>query len=359
MSSIRFMPEDALPGFLKSLGEHEGQPRRVLVPVNQGRAVVFAPWTPDVDMSIKRTNASPKEALLPSCETLLSYRRARQENGSMALELDSAPKAEHTVIFGGRPCDARGLTILDRPFLQGPYKDPYYQARRDKLLVITRACNAPRSTCFCHWVGSHPHDSEGSDILLIEVSPFVDKPGYLLQAVTPKGEALLQSTDLPDGASMLDAVRKAEEQARSFLSPAPDISNVKDKLAALFTDLDFWQEQTAPCRGCGACTYFCPACYCFNITDEGDGVSIGGEDKPGRRLRSWDNCMAAHFTREASGHNSRTLKAQRMRNRVSHKFSNYPATWGGVYSCTGCGRCINQCPVHMDMRAMVLAAVKK
>ena len=67
--------------------------------------------------------------------------------------------------------------------------------------------------------------------------------------------------------------------------------------------------------------------------------------------------MASHFTREASGHKPRTLKAQRMRNRVSHKFSNYPQVWQGAFSCNGCGRCISQCPVHIDIRAVVLAAL--
>ena len=45
-----------------------------------------------------------------------------------------------------------------------------------------------------------------------------------------------------------------------------------------------------------------------------------------------------------------------MRNRVSHKYSTYPETWG-FFSCSGCGRCISNCPTGMDIRAMVAAAV--
>lgn len=45
-----------------------------------------------------------------------------------------------------------------------------------------------------------------------------------------------------------------------------------------------------------------------------------------------------------------------MRNRVSHKFSTYPENWG-VFSCNGCGRCISNCPVCLDIRAIVLAAL--
>ena len=80
-------------------------------------------------------------------------------------------------------------------------------------------------------------------------------------------------------------------------------------------------------------------------------------EKGGRRLRSWDNCMSSLFTREASGHNPRTLKAFRMRNRVSHKYSTYPENWGS-FSCSGCGRCIGNCPVHLDIRAIVLDAIE-
>ena len=73
---------------------------------------------------------------------------------------------------------------------------------------------------------------------------------------------------------------------------------------------------------CGACTYLCPTCYCFNITDD-KGVSAG------ERVRSWDACMFRHFTLEASGHNPRTKKAQRFKNSVGHKFVYYPDKYDG------------------------------
>ena len=119
------------------------------------------------------------------------------------------------------------------------------------------------------------------------------------------------------------------------------------------TEEDFWQRWTDRCLSCGACTYFCPTCYCFTITDEGEGLS----EKGGRRLRSWDNCMSPLFTREASGHNPRTAKALRMRNRVSHKYWYAPDYSDGRFACTGCGRCIKQCPVSLDIREIVLNAI--
>lgn len=51
--------------------------------------------------------------------------------------------------------------------------------------------------------------------------------------------------------------------------------------------------------------------------------------------------MSPLFTREASGHNPRTAKALRMRNRVSHKYWYAPDYSDGRFACTGCGRCIS------------------
>ena len=150
------------------------------------------------------------------------------------------------------------------------------------------------------------------------------------------------------------AAEAARKAAWASLDKAPSLAEAPAKVAARFEDVEFWQQETDRCLSCGACTYFCPTCYCFNITDEGDGLN----GREGRRLRTWDNCMSPLFTREASGHNPRTAKALRMRNRVSHKFATYPENWG-AFSCNGCGRCVSNCPVHLDIRAIVLDAINK
>lgn len=353
MSSARYLTTEALPAFIGQLSA--AGDRRVLTPVRQGKAVVFAPWAAGVEFTLERATVPPKEAVLPQCETLLTYSRAKDPDnpGHVTLGLDDTPEAQPTVVLGGRPCDARGFDVLDRPYTQGPFVDPYYKARREGLVVITRTCPEHCNTCFCNWVGSGPDDAAGSDILMTDVTDADGKAGFVLEAVSPAGEALLEASGLADGAALLGAARKARAAARDAMPAAPDLAAAQQRIAERFTDTDFWQKQTAHCLSCGACTYFCPTCYCFNITDEGEGMG----EKPGRRLRTWDTCMASHFTREASGHNPRMVKALRMRNRVSHKFSNYPATWDGVQSCNGCGRCISQCPVHLDIRAIVLAAV--
>lgn len=349
MSTTRFVTSDGLPEFLDFLSRDD---RCVLVPVEKPavkRSIVFEPWQRGLAITFDKATVPPKEAVLPQCECLVKYKKTKDSANpeSVALSLDDTNNAIPTVVFGCRPCDARGFAVLDNPYLNGPFADPYYKAKRDSLVVITKTCPKASNTCFCHWVGCGPSATEGSDILMTSV-----EGGLVLEAVSQKGEEILSASSLPDGADRMEEANVARKVAEQSLGKLEDLSEAKAKIAARFTDVAFWEKSTDRCLSCGACTYFCPTCYCFSITDEGEALSENG----GRRLRSWDNCMSSLFTREASGHNPRTSKALRMRNRISHKFSTYPENWG-AFSCNGCGRCIANCPVCLDIRAIVLGAI--
>ncbi|MEG2172227.1 MAG: 4Fe-4S dicluster domain-containing protein [Desulfovibrionaceae bacterium] len=352
MRTSRFLPTGDLSRFLTecAAAQQTSAAARVLVPVRQGRAVVFAPYAEGVDCVLERATSSPKRAVLPPCETLMTYKRAKDPENldHVTLSLDDSPESVPTVLLGGRPCDARGFVVLDNPYLHGPFADPYYAKRRDSLTVITQTCSGLCNTCFCHWVGSGPTDEAGSDIMMTALDG-----GWVLTSCTDKGAALLASSSLQEDAPKAEAAAAARAAVKAATAAAPDLSAAKDALAARFDDMDFWYKQTAHCLSCGACTYLCPTCYCFTITDEGDGMG----EQSGKRLRSWDTCMSSLFTREASGHNPRLTKAMRMRNRIMHKFSYYPGIWQGAFSCNGCGRCISHCPVHLDIRAIVQAAI--
>jgi ferredoxin len=104
-------------------------------------------------------------------------------------------------------------------------------------------------------------------------------------------------------------------------------------------------EHTAKCVGCGACTYVCPTCHCFDLTDEGNG-------REGERRKNWDACQFDHFTAHAGGHNPRELQSQRWRNRFMCKFHFYPTKFSSK-GCVGCGRCIRVCYVGLDITEMM------
>lgn len=350
MSKFRFVASDGLTGVAATLAKSG---RRVLVPVEKPASakpsVVFEPYEPGIAMTLAKATVPPKEAVLPECETLMTFKKSRDPGdlSKTTVELACVEQKEPTVIFACRTCDARGFAAFDKPFLEGPYADPYYRARRESLTVVSLTCATGCETCFCHWVGGGPTSPLGSDVLITGI-----EGGYVFQAITQRGEELLEATGLEDGAEKFPLAEAARKVTWASLVPAPDLREAQASLKAMFEDEAFWEAETARCISCGACTYFCPTCYCFNITDEGEPQSPCG----GKRLRSWDNCMSSRYTREASGHNPRAQKFQRMRNRVSHKFWTYPENWGS-FLCSGCGRCITHCPVCLDIRAIVLNAV--
>lgn len=163
---------------------------------------------------------------------------------------------------------------------------------------------------------------------------------YVLEAVTEKGERLMQGLNDADHSLLRDKEmlkKKAEESITSRLA----LEGVTEKLKGMFED-PIWEEITEKCIGCGVCTYLCPTCHCFDIQDE-------AADNRGERVRNWDSCMFPIFTYHGSGHQPREKKHQRMRQRIMHKFNYYVENFG-VIACVGCGRCITECPTNEDLR---------
>ena len=58
-------------------------------------------------------------------------------------------------------------------------------------------------------------------------------------------------------------------------------------------DAAAWQEFSADCVECGACTNICPTCHCFYLYDQ-----TLGPDKF-ERIRTWDSCLLSTYHRMA------------------------------------------------------------
>jgi len=344
MKSASFVSSADLSGLLVRLAEKA----ELWVPAPEDTAphrVTFRPFQAGMDLDGHRLPVtSPKKLLFPQGEELLRFRtgRSSSEAAMETVLLEESADPRPTIVFGCRPCDARGFVVFDRAFLQGPFVDPYYKARRDKNLVVSMVCPGPDAACFCGAVGSHPADTQGSDVQMIPVSE-----GYVLHALTEKGQELVRHLENAPSQAQEQEARHVWESARRSVENVVSLMDSAPHFRKRFADAAFWRLHTERCLSCGVCTFLCPTCYCFTITDETDGVQ-------GQRLRSWDACMFHHFTQEASGHNPRPTKAERFRNRVGHKFS-YFAEKHGHPACCGCGRCLRHCPVAMDIRAIVRA----
>jgi sulfhydrogenase subunit beta (sulfur reductase) len=351
MAGKIFIALDRLTSILKELSRKLD----VWVPAashEDKKTMEFLPYRPGmVPILDRQSTLPPKKILLPQAESLLrfDYQKDPANLSRSTIHLDDPMEVRPALVFGARPCDVRGFLTLDRAFTGGPYVDPYYRKRRENTLFATLVCREADAACFCSSVGSGPSDMGGSDFRLTPL-----EEGYLLEALNERAQSLLDSVDCL-------ADRPGEEQEQRASQIIAEVCGQQVGTLAVegsagnflkrFEEKTFWQDMALQCLGCGICTYVCPTCYCFTITDEMKNLQ-------GERLRTWDSCMFYHYTLEASGHNPRPTKLERYRNRVGHKFSYIPDKYEGWIGCCGCGRCIRSCPVSIDIR-MVVQSLKE
>jgi ferredoxin len=296
----------------------------------------------EISFRYVNTKLPVKELFFPQREVLFRF------NSKDPSGVERTASGVERVVLGVRPCDAAALTLFDKVFLDPKLVDPYYAERRKKATLVGLACNAPADTCFCTALGMGPHSTRGLDLLLVDLGN-----RYLARPATEKGEKLVSAcpeakkADTDEADVLADKARDITEfgPANSDCVPSPpDMNKLAGQLEAAF-EHEVWQELSLPCVNCGVCTYVCPTCHCFDVTDE-------EHHDQGARIRTWDSCQFSLFTKHASGHNPRPTGRDRMRQRTLHKFRYYPKTYGEVL-CVGCGRCITECPAGIDLRETI------
>ncbi len=294
------------------------------------------------ELDYRNTRLSPKAMAFPQSERMFLFSTDRGREDAFILK-EVAGGDEPQVAFGIRPCDARAFLILDKVFLvQGAMEDPYYRGKRDRMVLVGLGCNAPCSTCFCHWTGGGPFSRDGLDILMTDLGE-----RFLLEPLSERGRALLEGAGVQGPASGEDLKRAQgiARDAHASMGPAVDPTPIgKRPLLSLFGDA-YWERVHEPCIKCGTCTYLCPTCSCFDIQDEVRG-------RCGLRGRNWDSCMFPLTTLHASGHNPRPTGKERFRQRFMHKLRYFLDDFGSIM-CVGCGRCVQYCPVNIDIREMI------
>jgi ferredoxin len=346
--AVKFLKVDSLPDFLAHLAEKA----RVVAPVKTDGVVQFQLWSEgsEVELDVLLAKQSPKEWIFPQTETYLKfgYGKVMPEEGAEAaipreaLAVEALNEAPAQVIFGLRPCDARGLVQMDNVFggYGGFYYDPLYNERRAATTVLAVTCRDPRSTCFCTAIGGCPAGHEGVDALFTQI-----KGGFTVEGFSEKGEAALAFTGLTEATEAQTAeAAEVKVQATTKVEVPFALDGVRDHLHDNIAD-PRWHDLCMRCISCGTCTYVCPSCYCFSINDE-------IVESSGERYRVWDNCFNPLYTEETSGHNPRAAKSNRFRNRFSHKFWYYPDKYDSLL-CSGCGRCIMHCPTRIDIREVL------
>ena len=329
---------DNLPTLFSKIAEEND----LFLPVKSAGQTNFALWqeTVSADLDTLKTVKSPKDIFFPQSETLYSVSRVEGKLSVSPQELCGKP----FVVFGVRGCDVKGMEVLDKVFLSQPV-DSFYAARREHGIVVAMACGKPETSCFCKVFGIDCAEPEG------DVVTWLTEDTLYWQPKTAKGEALTQQLSGLLTESDTAAVEAQQSAVRAIVEKLPysGLSLEKWGAEAVQTNFDspLWEQLYKPCLACGTCTFVCPTCQCYDIRDYDTGNGI-------RRFRCWDSCMYSDFTMMAHG-NNRTSQLQRFRQRFMHKLAYFPANNDGMFSCVGCGRCVDKCPSHLNIVKVIKA----
>ncbi len=335
----KYIKKDQVKNFLGKAA----QSSQLIAPIQSDSVVTFRPVSSaDAVVLDYQNGAIPaKDLFFPQSEKMFSYNVK-----SPSWDIKEAEGVPERVLFGVRPCDVKSLLLLDKVFDE-VFRDNYYLDKRNKTTIVAVSCNDCRHTCFCGAFGIAPDSSEGADVLFTDLG---DK--YFVEVVTEKGEKLVAAAkDLftDDDGNGAAAKAKATENAKTKQMQIT-LDGVKEKLDNMW-DSDIWEKESLRCIGCGTCTYVCPTCHCFDIVDFND------QGAEGYRYRCWDSCQFANFTRAAGGHQPRPSKKERIRQRFLHKLRYFVDRYGET-GCVGCGRCLEKCPVNLDI-AQIINKVKE
>jgi len=285
----------------------------------------------------------PKRYVFPHIDRLLKIQRS---NGDIRIE----PTYDETrrAIFGIRSCDVAGIYHLDRFYLGREFRDIYYEKHRNNLFLVNVVCTDPErdigDECFCVCADTGPAAHEHFDLQLMDLCG-----EFMAVAGTPAGEALFASpifqqptqAQVEKRRAILSDVRKHFKTTTSWFSAAVRYvsqGNILEKT---------WEEIGNRCLECGGCTYVCPACTCFTVTDRQTGPNET------ERVRIWDSCGLNGFTRMAGGFNPRKAVHDRRNRRFFRKLAHYFIQRELSMACVGCGRCAAVCHGDVGMPSVV------
>ncbi|MCM8778733.1 MAG: 4Fe-4S dicluster domain-containing protein [Candidatus Omnitrophica bacterium] len=253
--------------------------------------------------------------------------------GEGGLSLENTPLPENRrIIIGARPCETRGLTLLDKVF-NSDYKDNFYLHNRQRTFIVGLGCIHPDKSCFCTSLDGSPVELKGMDAYLLEIGPDT----FFFETINDGLEDIFSNFGREFTEEDKDTLEKTKHDCINRIEKK---IRIPETLERVF-ESDYWSEVSFACISCGICTYLCPTCHCFDLLDE-----------ERKRLRCYDGCAFKDFTLQASGENPRPTKRERYRQRVFHKFDYFKKNFGENL-CVGCGRCIRYCPVKMDIAEIV------
>lgn len=285
----------------------------------------------------------PKRYVFPHIERLMKIERSDRD-----IHIQPTYNERKRAIFGIRSCDVAGIYHLDRFFLGGQFRDVYYQKHRQSLFLVNLICTDPErdigEECFCVCADTGPAARDHFDLQLMDLGD-----EYMAVAGTPAGAELFidpifrpaTQAHVEKRRAILSEVRKSFKTTTSWFSATVRYVSQGKILEKT------WEEIGNRCMECGGCTYVCPACTCFTVSDR----QLGSNEI--ERVRIWDSCGLGGFTRMAGGFNPRKAVHDRRNRRFFRKLAHYFIQRELSMACVGCGRCAAVCHGDIGMPSVV------
>lgn len=332
---------------IRLLRDHLARSRRVLQPVADARGDLR--WAETTAATTLPAAAqlplfSPKALLFSERESLFVFDGHRFR--------ETPPAVQPTVLFGVSACDLAAIHYQDRFFAD----DPWYQTRRQALLLVGIDCTSPCAGGFCPLTDSGPFVREGHADLVLQQ----DDGHWLLFVTSPAGARALDGLAVAASDDRPQAVRTGEPPV---IARFPDDRRLRAGIAAINdrqVTTPRWDRLGTECITCTGCSTVCPTCSCYATRQEPVPAAAGhatGHDSdadatttPVGTVRFWDSCLYEGFQREASGHNPTVAAGKRIERFWTHKFGDAFVARFGHYTCVGCGRCDRTCPAGIGAR---------
>ncbi|MDD5590216.1 MAG: 4Fe-4S dicluster domain-containing protein [Candidatus Portnoybacteria bacterium] len=298
-----------------------------------------------------------KRFFLPEKESLFEY-------VGVNLSKPSERKTQKIALFGVNARDLKSILIYDQVF----EKDPWYQERRENILVIGQMS----ATSEGKWekIEEDLFEHLSFDIFLARFAPALDglSPGESTRDSEPKRARISGDNDLTVfsgsvlGREVLENSGYNDFIHIQFSGPVKEkgidkrMLRIKEKLEKQH-DQAIWDRLGARCIECGKCSIVCPTCFCFRIDDQaelgrGRAERDDRSDNQGTRNRCWDSCFYQEFSELSGGHKFLNTTAKKIHFWYFHKFVRIPEEFDMV-GCVGCGRCAEVCPVGIDIKEVL------
>ena len=320
------------PDFLKLLNVLSGT-YNVVFPAEANENYFWQTYKGEFQFNKYRATTSIRQFLTPAVEPMGGYFGTKTE------------KSKPFCIVGAKACDlSRALRIQDYVFLEGEV-DENYKKMREENLIISSDCTSFKETCFCMALGINPYPEELFDLNLSYL-----ENGYSIEIGSDKGEKII-SENKTFFKELTWQMREEYNKNRNDITKKmafqvarlnfPQKESLYKIIKNGYNDA-IWKDEALRCVECGACVMNCPTCHCFLLFDTKD-------EKGYFKGRIWDGCQYKNFTRVAGGASALRFREYRLRNRYIKKFEFFPDRIK-LYACTGCGRCVEDCPAKIDLR---------